>query len=238
MPSTGIDTARQPKSKQLQGAVCKDYFAVYRDRMPTLPNPPEWRDPDRDVVVTPPMLRGLVHPIRVRLLRLLREHGPATATGLAARIGQSSGVTSYHLRVLAENGFVVDDPERGNGRERWWRSTHRSSDFTFRVPGEQGDEHDTELAEQFIRMVAEHNFERVTTFIDTLAARREELPMLPWQMSDWSLRMTRDEVRAFTEKVNALAAAYRNDADEPESEARPGTERVVFQFQILPDEQP
>lgn len=91
--------------------------------MPTLPNPPEWFDPDRDVLVTPPMLRGLVHPIRVRLLRLLREHGPTTATGLAARIGQSSGVTSYHLRVLAENGFVVDDPEPGNGRERWWRST-------------------------------------------------------------------------------------------------------------------
>lgn len=206
--------------------------------MPTLPNPPDWFDPERDAVLTPRMLRGLVHPIRVRLLRLLREAGPATATGLAARIGQSSGVTSYHLRVLAENGFVVDDPERGNGRERWWRSTHRSSDFTFRVPGEGGDEHDVEMAEQFIRMVAKHNFERVVAYIDTLAAHREELSTLPWQMSDWSLRMTRDEVRAFAEKVNALAAVYRNDADQPKSEAPPETERVIFQFQIFPDEQP
>lgn len=211
---------------------------IYGVLVPTLPNPPEWFDPDRDAVITPPMLRGLVHPIRVRLLRLLREAGPATATGLGQRIGQSSGVTSYHLRVLAENGFVVDDPDRGNGRERWWRATHRSSDFTFRVPGEAGDEQDTELAEQYLRMGAETNHERVTAFIDTLAARREELPTLPWQMSDWSLRMTRDEVRAFTEKINSLAAAYRADADQTDDEARPGTERVIFQFQILPDEQP
>lgn len=205
--------------------------------MPTLPNPPEWFDPDQDAVVTPSTLRGLVHPIRVRLLRLLRESGPATATGLAKRIGQSSGVASYHLRVLAENGFVVDDLERGNGRERWWRATHRSSDFTFRVPGEAGDAQQVEQAEQFLRIVAETNHERVMDYIGTLAAQREDLPTLPWQMSDWSLRMTRDEVRAFTEKVNALAVAYRRDAEEDEAEVRPGTERVVFQFQILPDQQ-
>lgn len=190
------------------------------------------------MVVTPPMLRGLVHPIRLRLLQLLREGGPATATGLAARIGHCSGVTSYHLRVLGEHGFAVDDPERGNGRERWWRATHRSSEFTFRVPGEAGDAQETELAEHFLRMVAEHNFARIAAYIDILSARREELPTLPWQLVDWSLRMTRDEVRALTAKVNELAAPYRNDPDAPESAVRPGTERVVFQFQLLPDEQP
>lgn len=207
--------------------------------MPTLPNPPEWFDPDRDVVITPPTLRGLVHPIRVRLLRMLREAGPATATSLAKRIGQSSGVASYHLRVLAENGFIVDDPDRGNGRERWWRATHRSSDFTFRVPGEAGNAEQTEMAEQFLRAVAEVNYERVMTYIGTLSSRREELPTLPWQMADWSLRMTRDEVRAFAEKINALAAAYRSDVDAEEDEDRAGlgTERVTFQFQILPDEE-
>ena len=147
-------------------------------------------------------------------------------------------MASYHLRVLAENGFVVDDPDRGNGRERWWRATHRSSDFTFRVPGEAGDAQQVEEAEQFIRMAAEADFERVMAYIDTMSARREELPTLPWQLSDWSLRMTRDEVRAFTEKVNALAAVYRQDPDEDEADARPGTELVVFQFQILPLDPP
>jgi Helix-turn-helix domain len=62
---------------------------------------PAWFDPSSDLMLTPRRLRGLAHPIRVRLLYLLETDGPATATQLGRRIGQSSGVTSYHLRMLA-----------------------------------------------------------------------------------------------------------------------------------------
>jgi hypothetical protein len=48
-------------------------------------------------------------------------------------------VTGYHLRVLADLGFVDDDPDHGNGRGRWWRTTCRSSGFTFRSPDDPGD---------------------------------------------------------------------------------------------------
>jgi DNA-binding transcriptional ArsR family regulator len=77
---------------------------------------PDWYDPSRDLLLTPGRLRGLVHPARMKLLQSLQEDGPATATSLATRIGQSSGVASYHLRVLAEHGFIVEDTERGTGR--------------------------------------------------------------------------------------------------------------------------
>lgn len=70
-------------------------------------------------------LQGLAHPLRVQLCDQLGLHGPATATQLAARLGESSGATSYHLRQLEKYGFVEEDPMRGSGRERWWR----------RVPG-------------------------------------------------------------------------------------------------------
>ena len=70
-------------------------------------------------------LLGLAHPLRVRILDQLGLHGPATATQLAARLGESSGATSYHLRQLERYRFVEEDPERGSRRERWWR----------RVPG-------------------------------------------------------------------------------------------------------
>jgi DNA-binding transcriptional ArsR family regulator len=70
-------------------------------------------------------LLGLAHPLRVRIQDQLGLHGPATATQLAARLGESSGATSYHLRQLEKYGFVEEDPDRGSGRERWWR----------RVPG-------------------------------------------------------------------------------------------------------
>ncbi|WP_046769119.1 ArsR/SmtB family transcription factor [Jiangella alkaliphila] len=67
-------------------------------------------------------LRGLAHPLRVQLYDALVTYGPATATLLAERFGESTGSTSYHLRQLAKHGFVEEDPARGAGRERYWRA--------------------------------------------------------------------------------------------------------------------
>src|SRR5262249_15173375 len=63
---------------------------------------------------------ALAHPIRFRIWELLRE-GPATASHLARRLGESRGSTSYHLRMLGSTGVIVDDEELGTKRERWWR---------------------------------------------------------------------------------------------------------------------
>jgi DNA-binding transcriptional ArsR family regulator len=75
------------------------------------------------------VLEMLAHPVRLRLLGLLRSEGPNTASGLARRVGESSGVTSYHLRRLAGAGLVEEDPERGTRRERWWRSAHEGTTY-------------------------------------------------------------------------------------------------------------
>src|SRR5215210_6660195 len=72
-------------------------------------------------------LKALAHPLRMRLLGALRTHGPDTASGLARRLGESSGATSYHVRRLAAHGFVEEDAGRGNGRDRWWRALHPST---------------------------------------------------------------------------------------------------------------
>ncbi|MFE6780034.1 helix-turn-helix domain-containing protein [Streptomyces sp. NPDC057702] len=69
-------------------------------------------------------LRGLAHPLRLRLLESLRHDGPATASRLAERLGESSGATSYHLRQLASYGFVGEVTGRGTARERWWQAVH------------------------------------------------------------------------------------------------------------------
>jgi len=82
----------------------------------------------------PAALEALAHPLRNRLLGLLRTDGPATASGLAQRVGESSGVTSYHLRKLAEVGFVEEETERGTKRERWWRSVHTATTWSPGLP--------------------------------------------------------------------------------------------------------
>lgn len=66
-------------------------------------------------------LKAFTHPLRMALLSALQE-GPATATMLARRLGESSGQTSYHLRQLERHGLVEDDPAHVGGRERWWRA--------------------------------------------------------------------------------------------------------------------
>src|SRR6188474_1094363 len=70
-------------------------------------------------------LKALAHPLRVQILDTLSIYGAFTASGLAERLGESSGATSYHLRQLERHGFVREVEGKGTGRERWWE----------RVPG-------------------------------------------------------------------------------------------------------
>jgi DNA-binding transcriptional ArsR family regulator len=81
--------------------------------------PVENESPERKVV-GPDALKGLAHPLRLQLLSELRELGSATATQLAAALGESSGATSYHLRQLHRHGFVEEDATQGTARERVW----------------------------------------------------------------------------------------------------------------------
>ena len=82
--------------------------------------PSSTRHPGIDHVLTSESLKSLAHPLRVRIYDELSSYGPMTASGLAERLGESSGATSYHLRQLARAGLVREDESRGKGRERWW----------------------------------------------------------------------------------------------------------------------
>ncbi|WP_434444605.1 helix-turn-helix domain-containing protein [Lentzea sp. E54] len=60
------------------------------------------------------------HPVRIALLDLLAEHGTLTSTQAAARLGESSGLCSFHLRRLAELGLIEEAPHQG-GKARPWQ---------------------------------------------------------------------------------------------------------------------
>jgi DNA-binding transcriptional ArsR family regulator len=197
---------------------------------------PAWVDPSRDLILTPKRVKGLTHPIRLRLLELLQHEGPATATSLAARIGRSSGVTSYHLRVLADSGFIVEDTERGNARDRFWRAPHRSTGFTLRMSDDPGSAENAEAADQYLRIVAEEIYRRVQVGIDLLMATPEAMAAAPWRLDDWPLRLTADEARELGRQISELASRYRRPPGDPDP--KPGTIRAYIQVQLLPDEPP
>lgn len=82
--------------------------------------------PKKDgIVLEMAALKALAHPLRVQILDALSGYGPATASALAERLGESSGATSYHLRQLEKHGLIREDTTRGSGRERWWERVPR-----------------------------------------------------------------------------------------------------------------
>jgi predicted ArsR family transcriptional regulator len=157
-------------------------------------------------------LKALTHPVRLRMLGLLRTEGPATATTLAARLGLNSGATSYHLRQLAQHGFVVDDEERGNGRDRWWKAAHQST----RTSGEGAE---PETLDAYLQAVA-------VVMTEQLQHAVEERALLPeaWRdastFSDWNIRLT-------PKRAKALLKALEATIDEVDREDDEGNDFVV-----------
>lgn len=185
------------------------------------------------IVLDARALRGLAHPLRVKLLGMLRIDGPATASGLAARVGESSGLTSYHLRQLAAYGFIVEDETpRANRRERWWRSAHRSTELRP-IPG--ADAETLALTDEYLRAVAAANSERVAQYVNGLAATREELGP-DWaevgDLSDYWLEVTAAEARELDEALHEILGRYL--PAEVDRMPAGGRRRVVVQLQVMP----
>ncbi len=141
-------------------------------------------------------LKALAHPDRLRMLGLLRFDGPATATGLAKRLGLNSGATSYHLRQLAEHGLIEEAGELGNKRERWWRARH---EMTHYDPTEIGDE----AMDAGMAMVQAVFYQHIGMMERAL----REFPGLPvaWRqtsnVSDYTMALTAKEALALKEKL-------------------------------------
>ncbi|GHH32139.1 helix-turn-helix domain-containing protein [Streptomyces candidus] len=152
-------------------------------------------------------LRGLAHPLRVQLLRALRRHGPATASQLADRLGESSGATSYHLRQLATHGFVEDAPEHGKGRERWWRSVHQGTQLGNWLV-DHADPTVRGAADLLMHEAATEHTRELSTWLGTRRDWSEE-----WressELSDYTLTMTPEMAHEMIGRVEELIEAYR-----------------------------
>ena len=136
---------------------------------------------------------------------MLRRDGAATATGLAEKLGQSSAATSYHLRQLAEYGFIVEDEELGQGRERWWRAASRST--TLDVGAYVSDPELAASTETYLRAVTRMSADLVQGHLDEKVA-------LPghWQsagtFNDTRLRLTPAQADELAERMWALVDEY------------------------------
>lgn len=153
----------------------------------------------------PDVLKGLAHPMRQRLYRLLLQLGPAPVSVLAEKVDTEPGLVSYHLRELGRRGFIGQAPELARDRrETWWRVVDESNSWSstdFVTP-----EAKAVYAAVNGQMVADQ-FERLTAYERTREA---------WS-ADWAdaavntnsyLRLTPAELAELMAEMHALIRRY------------------------------
>lgn len=166
-------------------------------------------DPERDAGA----MKALTHPLRIRLLALLRQDGPATASELAVRTGESSASTSYHLRVLAKYGFVVEAEHR-DGRERRWQAVHSVTSWDNRAMGA------TPASRAFLSAVRRRQIEHLERSLmeheaDLVAGRLDQQWFEASNLTDLLVRLTPESLTELWEtvarKTEELTARDRDD---------------------------
>ncbi|MFI5708753.1 helix-turn-helix domain-containing protein [Kribbella sp. NPDC051620] len=177
-------------------------------------------------------LRGLAHPLRMQIIEALELDGAATSTGLSARLGESTGTISWHLRLLAEHGYIEEEVDRGTKRERWWRIPPGR---TVLNPADFRDDPETSGAlKVYLADLVERYYDRVRRYVD------ENWPG-EWQhaaaLSDWrDLKLTPEQLFALNEELGQVIERYTEsalaveDGTTGDSRAMP----VIVQLQSFP----
>ncbi|WP_370013392.1 winged helix-turn-helix domain-containing protein [Nocardiopsis sp. Huas11] len=182
-------------------------------------------------------LRGLAHPLRGRILDELGRSGPATATLLGRRLGESSGSTSYHLRQLSRYGFIDEDPGHPGGRERWWRA--RPGGWSVAGADFLRDPETRQVASVVLHRYHRDRQESFDVWNAYARARPDAPAVRRWTSAAFDfrgrLRMTPREAEEFglelTEVVRAMSDRYAGRTPE----THPDTESVQLQTALFPE---
>jgi DNA-binding transcriptional ArsR family regulator len=158
----------------------------------------------------PRALRALAHPVRLGIMEQLAVTPSLTATELADRLRETPSNCSWHLRKLAEHGFV-EEAGGATGRRRPWRAVAAGMRWG------EGDE-SPELhraGEALSSLVIDREVARLAT---SRARRRRDTR--PWQeASTWTqsmLWLTSDELRDINLAVHDLVTSRLDRFEHPE----------------------
>lgn len=184
-------------------------------------------EPDR--TLDPAALKGLAHPIRMQIFDALAIHGCATASGLAERLDESTGTTSYHLRQLERCGLVREVEGRGTARERWWE----------RVPGpitvHSSAVGDAPSAKAAASSVLRHWEESRTQLLHQYLDCADEIFGDDWleaaTVATVNLRLTADQLQEVTASWHRWAAENLTPL---RGQAAPGSRPVQIHFNAFP----
>ncbi len=169
----------------------------------------------------PRALRALAHPIRLRLVGILRIRGQLTATQASELLGESSASCSFHLRQLAKYG-LVEEAGGGQRRERPWRATAMFTDW----PDASEDPETATAADLLTGVIAEQWLEHLLRWIERRSAEPAQ-----WQeaavFTDSALYVTAAELAELGNDIRQLFDGYLDRLTDPALRP-PGARLVSF----------
>jgi len=164
----------------------------------------------RTVTLTDPRaLRAMAHPTRIELLGLLRHGGPLTATQAADRIGESPASCSFHLRQRAKYG-LVEEAGGGRGRERPWRATAISTEWSDLSGSEEAQAAGAMLS----RVVIERYFETAVEWLERQPSEPREWAEAGF-FGDALVQMTAAELREVEAQIHELLEPFLKRLEDP-----------------------
>jgi predicted ArsR family transcriptional regulator len=168
----------------------------------------------------PRALRAYAHPVRMKLMGLLRTEGPLTATRAGELLGESSGTCSFHLRQLAKYG-LVEETGGGTGREKPWRATTTSTAWDSSADATP----EAAAAGSLLSTVAaETYFEQLIRWLEARPGEPAEWQKAAW-FGDRILYVTAEELAELGRQVSEMVDVYFERQVKPE--LRPPGSRVV-----------
>jgi predicted ArsR family transcriptional regulator len=189
-------------------------------------------DPRRVLELTDPRaLRAVAHPLRLELIELLRRDGPMTATQAGERLGESAQSCWFHLRQLAKYG-LVEQAERGRGRERPWRATAQITNLPKIAPTPRM----AAATELFKSVLAERYLEWLLRWV----SREQDEPSQWREAADFGdslLYLTAAELADLKARMRALVDPYV-DRDTDPSLRPPGARAVTVLHLAFPQVEP
>ena len=181
-------------------------------------------------ITDPKAMRALAHPLRIQLLEMVIARGQATASELAAELGQNVANCSFHLRKLGEFGYL-ERADDATGREKPWRAPDPTQDFVT-----DPDDPESQLANTaVVAAVREWDMARMQA-----ADGRPNPPA--WRGATFqhgaTMIITPEEARAIGDALNTMLAPYHARLTDPSLRpAGAGAVRLFAATTYLPEYQ-
>lgn len=154
-------------------------------------------------------LRAFAHRLRQEIYELLVLHGPMTATALGDALDETPANCSWHLRKLAEHGFVEEAPG-AKGRQRPWQATSMGLSWGEHEADDEAQRAGTAVS----RMLLDRERSRLDA---SMERRRTDAPQ--WReagtVSQSLLWLTAEELAELTEQLHTLARAKIDRVEDP-----------------------